>query len=33
MGEDDKPVCDACGKEFDSEEELREHLHEQGLVK
>jgi Fe2+ or Zn2+ uptake regulation protein len=25
-------VCESCGTEFDTEEELVEHLHEQGLV-
>ncbi len=24
--------CDACGAAFDTEDELRKHIHEQGLV-
>ena len=29
---DGELVCDACGKSFDSEEALEEHVHEVGLV-
>ena len=29
---DAEHVCDACGKSFDSEDALVEHVHEQGLV-
>lgn len=35
MGDGDRDgdyQCDACGATFDSEEELEEHVHEQGLV-
>ena len=28
----DELLCDECGKSFDSEEALEEHLHEVGLV-
>lgn len=30
--DDDGHTCDACGKSFDSEEELERHVHDVGLV-
>lgn len=32
MGEQDHYVCEACGKTFESEEELQEHVYDVGLV-
>jgi hypothetical protein len=31
-GEQQEYVCEACGEPFDSEEELRKHMHAVGLV-
>lgn len=32
MSDDDSYVCDSCGKEFDSEDELERHIKDVGLV-
>ncbi|MFC7082551.1 C2H2-type zinc finger protein [Halorussus caseinilyticus] len=32
MGDQERYVCEACGKSFDSEEELRRHVYAVGLV-
>jgi DNA-directed RNA polymerase subunit RPC12/RpoP len=32
MGEREQYVCEACGENFDSEEDLRKHLYAVGLV-
>jgi len=32
MGDQHDYVCEACGEEFDSETELRDHVYDVGLV-
>ena len=32
MGDEHGFVCEACGEEFETEEELRRHLYDVGLV-